>query len=252
MALTANRELNRYVDQELRSFLVAAAEHIWKGAFVGVDRATGCARNLVAGDAFAGVAYEEADNTGGDDGAISVRLYTEGDFVVPVQNLGAALVGSPVYAISNEAADVTPAAVGASYCGILLALAGTGEGIVRIASLAGPQIEHALEVPLAASTTGATTNPVMITQRAIRIVSVQVCFNTVPDQGQINMGTDAADPDEIVDAFNVSSLTANTPRQLTLAGNVVQKNQRVWAKVGPGASVAGVCGILSIRYVELP
>src|SRR5512140_3738312 len=116
MALTANRELSRYVDQELRSFPVAAAEHIWKGALVGVDRATGGARNLIAGDAFAGVAYEEADNTGGDDGAISVRLYTQGDFVLPVQNVAAALVGSPVFALSTEEAEVTPAAVGAGHC----------------------------------------------------------------------------------------------------------------------------------------
>ena len=41
MALTANRELNRYVDQELRSFPVAASQHVWKGALVGVDRSTG-------------------------------------------------------------------------------------------------------------------------------------------------------------------------------------------------------------------
>ena len=49
MALTANRELNRFVDQELRSFGVAAAEKVFKGALVGIDRSSGFVRNLVSG-----------------------------------------------------------------------------------------------------------------------------------------------------------------------------------------------------------
>ena len=37
MALTANRQVDHYVDQELRSFQVAASAHVYKGAFVGLD-----------------------------------------------------------------------------------------------------------------------------------------------------------------------------------------------------------------------
>jgi hypothetical protein len=44
MALTANREINRYVDQELRSYRVAGGAHVFKGALVGVNRTTGFAR----------------------------------------------------------------------------------------------------------------------------------------------------------------------------------------------------------------
>src|SRR5262249_1982980 len=76
MALTANREIGRYVDQELRTYRVLANVHIYKGGLVGVDRATGYARPLVLGDAFAGVAYEEIDNTGGSNGAKSCRVFT--------------------------------------------------------------------------------------------------------------------------------------------------------------------------------
>ena len=78
MSLSANRDLPRFVDQELRSLKVKAAAHIYKGAFVGIDRASGYARALAAGDLFVGVAYEEADNTSGSNGDIACRVYTEG------------------------------------------------------------------------------------------------------------------------------------------------------------------------------
>ena|GEM_PF-5219546 len=78
MALTANREVDHYVDQELRTVKVAAAAHIYKGALVGLTG--GYARGLVAGDTFVGLAYEECDNSGGSDGDKSVRVYTVGDF----------------------------------------------------------------------------------------------------------------------------------------------------------------------------
>ncbi len=63
---------------------------------------------------------------------------------------------------------------------------------------------------------------------------------------------DSSDPDEIVDTFDLSSLTDHTPQSLTLAGKDVAKGQRIWAKVGQASSAAGVGGLLSLRYVELP
>ena len=50
MALTANREVQRYVDQELRGYAVAAGANVFKGAFVGLSG--GYARGLVASDPF--------------------------------------------------------------------------------------------------------------------------------------------------------------------------------------------------------
>lgn len=251
MPLTVNRELNRYVDQELRSFGVAASEHIFKGALVGFNRATGQVRNLVGGDVFAGIAYEEMDNGSGQDGDRSVRLYTQGDFILTVNSATAARVGSAVYASDNEVTTVFPLP-GGSYCGILVAVVGTNLGIVRIAPMAAPQIEHQVQVPLASSTTAATTNPVLITQRAVRVLTAQVSFNTPPDTGLLDVGTDNADPDELVNAFNLASLTPNTPTTLTLSTTDVAGGLRIWAKVGQATSAAGVGGLLSVRYIELP
>ena len=80
MPLTANRDVDHYVDQELRTFPVAAAKHVYKGALVGTDSA-GYARPLAAGDSFAGIAYEEMDNSAGASGAFSrefVLPYADG------------------------------------------------------------------------------------------------------------------------------------------------------------------------------
>jgi hypothetical protein len=251
MVLTANRELNRYVDQELRAFPVDQSQHIWKGALVGVYRTTGYVRNLVAGDVFAGVAYEEADNTGNPPGTVSVRLYTQGDFVLPTSNTEQGLVGGTVYATSDEETDVVPS-LGGSPCGILMAVLGSNKAIVRIKPMSVPQVEQAVQVPLESLTSGATTNPVLITQRAIMLVSIEVSFNTVPDQGNLDVGTDASDPDELVDAFDLSTLTAHTPTSLTPVIPGVAKGLRIWAKVGQASSTAGVGGLLSVRYYELP
>ncbi len=251
MALTANRELNRYVDQELRAFPVLQSAHIYKGALVGFERQTGYVRALIAGDVFAGIAYEEADNSSGTSGSTTVRLYTQGDFVLPAANVSQALAGMAVHATSDESTDVVPSQ-GGSLCGIMLATAGATSAVVRINPMVGPQMEHALQVPLESLTSSATTNPLMITQRAIRIVGIDVCFNTVPDQGNLDVGMDASDPDEVVNAFDLSSLSANTPASLTLVNSIVGDGLRVWAKVGQASSTAGVGGVLSVRYIELP
>ncbi len=251
MALTANRELNRYVDQELRAFPVLQSTHIYKGALVGIERQTGYVRGLVSGDVFAGIAYEEANNGSGPSGAMSVRLYTQGDFVLPAANASRALTGMAVHATSDESTDVVPSQ-GGSLCGIMLASSGANSAIVRINPMAGPQVEHAVQVPLQSLTSSATTNSVMITQRAIRLVGIDVCFNTVPDQGNLDVGTHASDPDEMVDAFDLSTLSANTPSTMALASTIFGDGLRVWAKVGQASSTAGVGGVLSVRYIELP
>lgn len=251
MALTVNRDLNRYVDQELRTFAVSASTKIYKGALVGIDRATGLARNLVAGDLFAGIAYEEMDNSGGAAGARSVRLYTKGDFILTTNNATAEWTGAPVYALDNEVTGVAPG-VGGSYCGKLLAVIADNLGIVRIEPMAAAQIERDISAPLASSTSAATTNPVMITQRAIRVISMQVSFNTVPGAGALDVGTHETDPDQLVDAFNLATLQANTPELLTPNFMTVAAGQRIWAKVGQATSPAGVGGVFTMRYIELP
>lgn len=251
MALTSNRELNRFVDQELRSFPVAASEHIWKGAFVGIERTSGHVRNLASGDQFAGIAYEEADNSGGTGGDLSIRLYTQGDFVLAVGGATQAMVGGPVHAVDSEVLTIGPSA-GSSPVGVLLSVTGSGQGVVRILPAGAQQIEHALQVPLTSLTTGAVMHPVLTPQRAIRVISAEVSFLTVPDQGNLDVGTTVADPDELVNAFNLATLTTNTPAGLVLLNRDITAGANLWAKVGQASTTPGDGGLLSLRYAELP
>ncbi len=251
MALTANRELNRYVDQELRSYPVAAAEHIYKGVFVGVERSTGYVRNLTAGDLFAGIAYEEIDNTAGAAGELSARVYTQGDFVLPVRGVAQALVGGPVFASDNEQTVSSPVP-GASYVGVLVTMISAGSGIVRLGPMGTWQTEHSLQTSLSSSTSGATPHAVLIPERAILVTSAQVSFSTVPHQGNLDIGTTVSAPDEMVEAFNLAGLSANSPATLSLIARTFAAGSPLYAKVGQASASAGDGGVLSLRYVELP
>ena len=132
--ITQNRELSRYIDQELRTLPVAAAMRIYKGALIGIQPGTGFARNLVAGDRFAGIAYEEIDNRDGSAGGEQfIRAYTQGDFVLPVIDALQECCGDPVYATDNESLCLyREGAPINSYAGILIARTGANQGIVRI------------------------------------------------------------------------------------------------------------------------
>lgn len=251
MALTANRDVQRYVDQELRSFSVAESAHIFKGAIVGFERTTGHVRPLVAGDLFAGIAYEECDNSSGAAGAVSVRLYTQGDFILPVSGISAASVGSPAYA-SNDTSLSVLAAPGGSSAGKVITYLADSTAIVRIEPFFMPLVEQTAHVPLVSSTSAATTNPVLIATRAITLISVQVVFNTKPDAGVLDVGTDNTTPNQIVSAFSLPGLTNHVPASPTMLAFAVAKGARVWAKVGQATSTAGVGGLLSVRYVEVP
>jgi len=129
MALTKNREVDHYVDQELRTLQVAAAKHIYKGSMVGIDSA-GYARPLVAGDPFAGLAYEEMDNSAGANGALSVRVYTLGDFGLSLSGAVVAHIGRPVFASADDTLTFTGA--GNSYVGVAQDVPASGAIILRI------------------------------------------------------------------------------------------------------------------------
>ena len=129
MALNANRELDHYVDQELRSFELAASAHIYKGALIGLN-ASGYVRPLVAGDAFVGIAYEEADNSSGANGGASVRVYTQGDFGHVLSGAAQAQVGDAVYASADDTLTFT--ATSNSYVGVAIDVPSSGNVIVRL------------------------------------------------------------------------------------------------------------------------
>ncbi len=131
MALTANREVDHYIDQELRTLQVAASKHIYKGALVGVTTA-GYAQPLTAGDLFVGIAYEEMDNSSGAAGDVSVRIYTLGDFGHALSGAAIANVGDPVYASDDGTLTFTSASN--SYVGHAVDVPAVGEIIVRLDS----------------------------------------------------------------------------------------------------------------------
>jgi len=144
MALSANREVDHYIDQELRSLQVASAANIYKGALVGL-KSDGYARPLTAGDPFVGIAYEEMDNTTGDDGDVSVRVYTMGDFGHTLSGATIADTGRPVFASADD--TLTFFGDGNSYVGVVEDFVSAGEVIVRL-DTAGSRVKtitHAVE-----------------------------------------------------------------------------------------------------------
>jgi len=134
MALSANRDVDRYVDQELRSLPVKASSHLYKGAFVGLS--SGYARALTAGDAFAGVAYEEVDNSSGSDGDLSVRVFTMGDFEHALSGASRANNKSAVYASADD--TLTATASGNSFVGHQIDVPGSNKIVLRIQTTPTP------------------------------------------------------------------------------------------------------------------
>ncbi len=251
MPLSANREVGRYIDQELRGYRVAANVRIYKGALVGLNRSNGWARPLQAGDAFVGIAYEEADASAAANGEKLVRVYTQGDFHLPVSGVTMTSIGRPVYATADDTLGLTPTD-GASRAGACIDVPSSGWAIVRIAALAESQAERHQHALLTSAIGQATTNAVLIAQRPIVVLGAEVVFNTKPDAGNLDVGTGDTTPNELVSGFNLASLTNQQRTALTLAGSQVAAGQRVWARVGAATAAAGVGGLLTLRYIELP
>lgn len=105
-ALSANADVDRYIDQDVRSYPVASGEHIYRSGWVGTTPA-GYLKPFEPGDLFAGLAYEEADNSSGSDGTIECRVYTIGDFEVTLASVDARHTGRAVYATADDAVAMT-------------------------------------------------------------------------------------------------------------------------------------------------
>lgn len=136
MALTANSDVDHYVDQELRAFPVKGGVHIYKGALVG--HCGGFARPLLARDQFLGIAYEEMDNTEdsttGSDGDVLVRVYTQGDFGFPRPGVLAGDLGRQVYGSADDQVTFTP--VGNSLLGRCMNVCEQEQIILRLRTFA--------------------------------------------------------------------------------------------------------------------
>lgn len=160
MALSTNRELKFYTTQEVVDLPVDDNVNIYKGAFVGRNRATGYARPLAAGDEFLGVALKQANNTasGHIAGGIDVRLHQGIDIVHALSGVALADVGKEVYASDDETLTLSPD--GNSRVGRIVSIEGSGQARVRcqpLASLNG-LLENGPVVTLADASATLTLN----------------------------------------------------------------------------------------------
>jgi len=129
MTLSASREIDRYVDQELRTFRVAGSTTIYKGALVSVQ-ADGYAAPLTAGEKFVGIAYEKIDNSTGSDGDKAIRVFTTGDFDHALSGAAITDIGRPVFASADD--TLTFSSNGNSHVGIAQDYVSAGNIILRL------------------------------------------------------------------------------------------------------------------------
>lgn len=101
MALTANVDVSRPVDQQIREFPVAASVQIYRGALVGMDPAGMC-KPFVPGDDFIGLSYEQSDNSSGAAGAKKLRVFVQSDFVFALSGVTDKDAGKAVYATGDD------------------------------------------------------------------------------------------------------------------------------------------------------
>lgn len=135
MALTANKEV---IAQEGKLVsLKCAVAHIYKGALVKINAAgflAPCASE--AGSEFAGVAYEEVDNSAGSAGDKECRVIMNEMHVLKAAGMAQADAGSKVYATDDEVVTVTSAASKQVVGNIVKVLSAT-EVLVKLAPFSG-------------------------------------------------------------------------------------------------------------------
>lgn len=101
-ALSAAVNRDKFVDQETRTFPVAAAVTIYRGAFVGLHPVSGYLKPFEGGDLFAGIAYEDCNNASGAAGAANCRVQVTGDFKLPLTSVAIGDCGKAVYAVADD------------------------------------------------------------------------------------------------------------------------------------------------------
>lgn len=85
---------------------VKASTTIFEGSAVGIEAASGYARQLTAGDQFVGFAQGKADNSGGGNGAVGVKVQGRG-FVLANLTTAATDIGKPVYMSDGDTFSLT-------------------------------------------------------------------------------------------------------------------------------------------------
>ena len=128
-ALSANRDVSRYVGGSIQAYPVEASGHVYKGGFVGLS-ASGHAQPLAAGDQCVGIAVEEADNSSGVDGDKTVRVESFGDFEHALSGAARTNIGAAVYA--SDDGTLTFTATANSLVGKCVEVPSSGTIILRL------------------------------------------------------------------------------------------------------------------------
>ena len=109
-ALTKDN-LAEHKEGKLLAFPVKGSTKIYQGAICKVTAAgylAGAAAE--AGAVFAGMAYEQVDNSSGADGAVKCRVLTEGVFPMAGSGFAQSDLGSKVYASDDQTVSTTQGA----------------------------------------------------------------------------------------------------------------------------------------------
>lgn len=87
---------------------LAASAKVFRHTYIGQVAASNTFRALVAGDKFAGIAQDNADNTGGAAGAVDVQVKRHGRVLETVTGASAVTaIGTNVYAAADDTLTLT-------------------------------------------------------------------------------------------------------------------------------------------------
>lgn len=114
-------------DGVILSYPVYRATKIPAGVLVMIN-ATGYAVNGAdtASQVFVGVSAEEADNSGGSDGTIYIKVYTKGVFKFLEASAALTLVGVAAYILYNDEVSVVGTTTNDIICGVFVQYASAG------------------------------------------------------------------------------------------------------------------------------
>ena len=250
MALKENVEINRYLDQQLRSFNVNPDTTIYKGALVGLDSITMQARPIRPGDTFVGIAYEQAQ------WPESVMVLTQGDFEFEYSGALYSDIGRPVFALDDNTLTLDSRLAGV-YIGRIIDVPrpAIDRIVVRIEPMSWPY--RTITVPLITAGQKQTSLsrdivfPVAIFARSAVITAIHIWFEKRPSEGYIDVGVDTIDdPDDIVDFWHLRNLPNGQAVRLPISKYIVYAGRRIVAKISRIGRTKGFGGGLSVEYIH--
>jgi len=223
MATLATDKQRPYELGDLNSLPMVATDIIYEGAAVGIEAASGNARPLNAGDAFAGFCIQNADNATGSAGDVRVQVKTHGEVQLPVTNVAITDIGKPVYASDDDTFVLT--ATGNSYIGKVKRFVSTGVAVVAFDVRSGGAV-----TALTDNTGGAAveTLAAMVNTDAITDSSGGTANGTIAAiTGAANTGS--ADVGPVADGF--ADVAAQLAKQRSLNALVIADIASLAAKI---------------------